>query len=432
MNLRTRLKDMGGSALIALMMSFSLTCTLLSAVTPECPWGTAALCCGAVTLLCALVALNRVTAVIGAVAAAVGVVFAVAGGSALIAAKLNPIEALTRAVQAVGVRMGGGEVDLRAEMLTLLIFLSLLFGVVSMLMVRLSGGVYPAVLLFVFVLLGSWFLTQTLPHMTLVPGLIALAVLYARAFRENGSVLRALPAALIAAVVAVLLMPSSSLVWPPLQDAADKVRELFNDYFMFNDPRIVYSVSADGYQPQVDRLGGQATPRRADVMRVSADSSLLLRGSVSRSYTGSNWVDEAVNSRYLFLDPTRLGRRNASFDTDLANRLGQTARTVRAEITFLSEGTSTLFVPHRLAELSARLTCPSITTRRARCLSPARCSRATATRSRRGFPRGIGRTWLRPSRRRPMSATATGTPSARNTWPCRAALSPTSTGWSWT
>ena len=35
MKLRTRLKDMGGSALIAFMMSYSLTCTLLSGALPH-------------------------------------------------------------------------------------------------------------------------------------------------------------------------------------------------------------------------------------------------------------------------------------------------------------------------------------------------------------------------------------------------------------
>ncbi|MBO4885367.1 MAG: hypothetical protein J5602_08650, partial [Clostridia bacterium] len=209
MNLRTRLKDMGASALIAFMMSFSLTCTLLCAVTEDCPYGSVALCCAAVTLLCALVALNRITASIGAVAAAAAVIFAVAGGSAVIAARLNPLDALSHAVEVIGARLGGGEGDLRAEMTTLMVFLAILFGVVSFLMVRLTGGVYPAVLMFVFVMLGSWFLSREVTHLTLIPGLVALAVLYARAFRENSPLLRALPAAALAAALAVMLTPAS-------------------------------------------------------------------------------------------------------------------------------------------------------------------------------------------------------------------------------
>ena len=262
MNLRTRLKDMGASALVAFMMSFSLTCTLLSAVVEECPYGAAALCCAAVTLLCALVALNKITAAIGAIVAAAGVIFAVAGGSAVIAARLNPLEALSRAVEIIGARLGGDGGDLHAEMTTLMVFLAILFGVVSFLMARLTGGVYPAVLKFAFVMLGSWFLSRKVAHPALIPGLVALAVLYAHAFRENSPLLRALPAAALAAALAVLLTPASPVTWPPLQDAADKVRELFNDYFLFNDPRVVYSVSSDGYQPALDALGGPATPRR--------------------------------------------------------------------------------------------------------------------------------------------------------------------------
>ena len=74
MNLRTRLKDIGSSALIAFMMSFSLTCTLLTAVVDDCPFGMAALCCAAVILVCSLVSLNRVTAVAGGLLAAAGAV----------------------------------------------------------------------------------------------------------------------------------------------------------------------------------------------------------------------------------------------------------------------------------------------------------------------------------------------------------------------
>ena len=351
MKLRTRLKDMGGSALIAFMMSYSLSCILLGAVAEDYSRPVVALCCAAVVVVCALAALNRVTALV-----AVGGVAAACAALAIL--RVNPLASVQRVGLSIAALIEGEPANLRDELMTLTVCLSVLFGVASLLMVRLSGGVYPAVLLFVFALLSSWFLTQTLPHLSLVPGLIALAVLYARAFRENGGVLRALPAALIAAVVAVLLMPSSPVVWPPLQDAADKVREMFNDYFMFNEPRIVYSVSADGYQPQVERLGGQATPRREDVMLVASDTSLLLRGSVSRTYTGHNWIDESVNSRYLFIDPTRLGRRNAAFDADMADRRRQSARKVRAEITFLGEGTSTLFVPHRLTDLTTPLDMP--------------------------------------------------------------------------
>ncbi|MBR3504188.1 MAG: DUF4129 domain-containing protein [Clostridia bacterium] len=351
MKLRTRLKDMGGSALIAFMMSYSLSCVLLGAVSADFSRPLTALCCAAAVLVCALAALNRVTAL-----AAVGV--AAAGVAVLAILRVNPLAPLRRVGVAVAAFFGGKPMDLRGELLTVTVCLCVLFGVASMLMARLSGGVYPAILLFVSVVLSSWYIALTLPQLALVPGLIALAVLYARAFRESGGTLRALPAALIAAVVAVLLMPSAPVVWPPLQDAADKVRELVNDYFMFNEPRIVYSVSSDGYQPQVDRLGGPATPRHEDVMLVKTDASLLLRGSVSRSYTGRNWMDEAVNSRYLFIDPTRLARRNAAFDADISERLGKNVRKVQAEILFLGEGTSTLFVPHRLTDLTARLDMP--------------------------------------------------------------------------
>ncbi|MBR4727629.1 MAG: transglutaminase domain-containing protein, partial [Clostridia bacterium] len=152
--------------------------------------------------------------------------------------------------------------------------------------------------------------------------------------------------------------PASPLTWAPLQDAADKVCELFNDYFLFNDPRIVYSVSSDGYQPALDALGGPATPRREDVMLVKTDESMLLRGAVSRTYTGRVWTDEAVNSRYLYADPTRQSRRSGAFDLDLLDQVRKLAHKVSAEVTFAGSGTSTLFVPQRLSSLTTRIDMP--------------------------------------------------------------------------
>ena len=352
MEMKKRLGDLMSSALIAWMMNFSLTAMLISALTDKYSLILVAAATGCVAFLCALAALNRVTALI---TAGLGLI----GAAAMLIFRETSAELIGNIVYGFGALVRGDASDMSRYATMDMIALAVVLGAVSMVLVRLSGGVFPALLLHFFVLLGNWFLNRSLQTGLLIPGLVALAVLYARSYRERNALLNALPAALIAALIAVMLMPPEGAVYQPLQDAADKMREMFNDYFMFDDPRVIYSVSADGYQPRVDRLGGPATPRQEDVMLVRSDYSMLLRGAVSRTYTGDNWVDEAVNSRYLFAAPTRVSRRNRTFDADKSARLSAVTQPIRAEVTFLGPGTSTLFVPHRLTSLNTRIDMPA-------------------------------------------------------------------------
>ena len=138
-------------------------------------------------------------------------------------------------------------------------------------------------------------------------------------------------------------------------DAADKVRRVFYDYFLFNDPRAVYTVASDGYQPLGETLGGPADPREDEIMRVTTDSDLLLRGSVKRTYTGASWVDNTVNSRYLFIDPTRQNKLTRIFDLDKLGPLEGYVERDEVSVELLHAGTSTLFVTSRLQSLSIPL-----------------------------------------------------------------------------
>ena len=99
-------------------------------------------------------------------------------------------------------------------------------------------------------------------------------------------------------------------------------------------------------KPLGEALGGPATPDSEVVMRVESEEDVLyLRGSIRDTYTGAAWTDDSVKSRYLFIDPIRLGVRAEIFETHPENAAA--FREVQASIEFLDEGTSTLFVPHR-------------------------------------------------------------------------------------
>lgn len=345
MNLKNRLIDLSGAALIAAMLGSSMSLSVLDSLALSFSAWQVVLINTAVSLLCAAMLLGKIPALIATLGVACGI-------SVPLIRNINIFAALKETLVSLLTIMIGGEGSLNEHAAVLLFAISILFALIAFLMSRLAGGVYPTMLLFAFVTMGSWYLEERLILAYTVPGLIALAVLYAREHREGMNYLKALPIALAAALLAVLLMPAGNPTWQPLADAAEKVRELFSDYFLFTDPRTVYSVSSDGYQPLGETLGGPANPRQADVMMVKTDRILLLRGSVRRTYTGHSWVDNSMNSRYLFVDPTRQSLRDGVFDVDLSPALNGGLTEVTADVKMLNEGTSTLFVPHRLRSLT--------------------------------------------------------------------------------
>jgi len=348
MNLKNRLQELLGAMLIAGMLGCSMSLTLLDALAIACPVLQTALCCMVTSLICMVMLLGKIPALATAVCLGGGIGYALSKGADVVRIlKETLIELLTMLV--------GGEGATGEYSTMIMLLIAIMLTLFSFVLTRLNGGVYPALLLFLFVMLGSWFVENRVIPQYVVPGLIAMAVLYARSQREGISYFKVLPIAAAAAVLAVMLIPAGKVTWQPMADAADKVRQLFEDYFMFTDPRTVYSVSSDGYQPQGETLGGPAEPRNADVMKVETDQGLLLRGSVRRTYTGSSWVDRSVNSRYLFMDLTRQTLRDSVFDVDLVQRMTGAVEKIEVSVEILNDGTSTLFVPHRLKSLSVPL-----------------------------------------------------------------------------
>ncbi|MBR2571693.1 MAG: transglutaminase domain-containing protein [Clostridia bacterium] len=269
----------------------------------------------------------------------------------------SPMAGLLNVLRVVASSATGGELQLADCTQAATVLISFFFAASLAWMCRMSGGVYPALTLSLIVMMGSWYVTRRLDSLCAVLVVAALALLFARAGNERMPHARALPAALLAGLLAFALLPAGNPTWAPLENAAQKVRELFSDYFMFTDARSTYSISSDGLQPMGEMLGGPADPLPDLRMKVETDETVLLRGSTRRTYTTYSWVENAVNSRYVFIDPMRRGTRDRIFDADRFQKLDAAAAFAqkRIGVTMLADGISALYIPGRLQDLSAEL-----------------------------------------------------------------------------
>ncbi|MDO4739141.1 MAG: transglutaminase domain-containing protein [Eubacteriales bacterium] len=234
---------------------------------------------------------------------------------------------------------------------------SAFFGAASYALARMQGGVFPLLVLVVAVFLAAWYLCAEVFLLPLMCALFALAAMLARSRDAHMPWRKILPYALVAALAAGACAPVESVTWPPMEEAARKVRDLVADYFSFTSPRTTYTVATDGFQPMGEYLGGPATPLPHEVMAVQTERSLYLRGSIKRSYTGYSWIDDGVNNRYLYRDMTKGALRNRLFSANLDERLelGGVFAPVSAQVRFLAEGSSSLFVPDVVQNMEAPL-----------------------------------------------------------------------------
>ena len=220
-----------------------------------------------------------------------------------------------------------------------------------------------AVLLELTLLIGSHAMSATASIPASLPGLAACAAVFALTgglSRDSAMARTLLPSAL-AVALALMLVPGGRVTWKPLEDAATRVRIVFEQYFNFTRQRIAYSINEQGYdhagetdEGVVAMLGGPAHPHEDVVMRVESDAELLLRGTVRATYTGYSWVDTVPRSRYLYYDLTRRSIRDHVFNLDQDDD-PDAFETAHARVEILSEGTSTLFAPVRLSEFDMDL-----------------------------------------------------------------------------
>ena len=211
-------------------------------------------------------------------------------------------------------------------------------------------GVF-AVLSVILVLMLLWLGQRGDLLPLLIPAGAAALTVYARERAEGTPLRRTLPALLIAAALAVFLVPASGVTVPPLKDAADHLRQTILDYFFFTEPRNIFSLAYEGYYPQGrDQLGGKPELNGHAVLTVEADRPVYLRGAVLNTYDGHTWRDTTGGRRYLWVSARWRGERERLFDVALPAGTDLPAQSVR--ITLETDSASSLFVPQRVRSLS--------------------------------------------------------------------------------
>ena len=239
-------------------------------------------------------------------------------------------------------------------------------GLLFFLLARSRSGVFFAAVIALVAILAACAIGEATNVGAAVPALIGLAAAYAFASdaeRDLKSCAHALIPATLAVLLALALVPQGRLTWAPLENAADSLRNAFEDYFRFSEVRQTFSLQERGYNYTIadengepePRLGGPAEPDATPVLRVRADGDMLLRGTIRRDYTGYSWIDTGEKARYLYYDFTRRAARAEIFQSDAVPG-GEAAFTpLTAEVELLDDGTSTLFTAHRLTDFSMGL-----------------------------------------------------------------------------
>ena len=229
---------------------------------------------------------------------------------------------------------------------------SFTFGVLFFVLLSHNEFVSVAIVLLLAVMVACHAMSQSASLGATVPGLVAAAAAFALTggVQRDFSALRVLLPSALALALALALVPGGRLTWKPLEEAAERVRGIFEQYFRFTHERIAFSINEEGYDHAgevgdtvVPMLGGPATPRTEPVMSVHTDADVLLRGTIRTTYTGWSWVDTVPKSRFLYYDLTHRATRERLFSASAA--LDEALLRVNVSVEMLSDGTSTLFVP---------------------------------------------------------------------------------------
>ena len=165
--------------------------------------------------------------------------------------------------------------------------------------------------------------------------------------RENGRRLSALPIAAGLAALAFALLPADPQPVSPFREAAQSIRQFVEDYLLFNEYRSAFTLVSEGFQPLDERLGGPAEPVDHDVMEVTTDRKVLLRGKTYDRYTGLNWYDTLSNRRYLSVSPRYAALREELFDMNRPLAGGSDPSPLTMCVRMLNRSTTTLFAPGR-------------------------------------------------------------------------------------
>ena len=184
------------------------------------------------------------------------------------------------------------------------------------------------IIIYLGLIVIGYSLSESIGLWPAVPGLVAAVAAFGLSAgpQRDGSGVRVLIPAVLAVMLAFVLLPGEGTVWRPLERAAERVREVFEQYFNFSSERIAFSINEQGYdhagmigEDVVAMLGGPANPDTEPVMSVTADEDVLLRGAIRTAYTGYSWIDDTVKNRYLYYDVTHSNVRDRVFGRDFGS-----------------------------------------------------------------------------------------------------------------
>lgn len=298
--------------------------------------------CGAVTLLFALLdCMPRLRAL------AYPLLLLAIGGSALsLRGQFSAVGA------ALTLMVHGQPLALAAYSQELSLLLSLVFTGIGASLSRSEQAFFPLALLEIALLFIVSFLGAQIGAASLLPLILAL-LLSGRAPGVRARRIVPLCAAILAATA--LLMPLSAQVSPELNQLAQRVRRMLDDYLFFTDARTTFSLSATGYQPLgVSQLGGPANPEDTPVMQVRTSGRTLLRGTIKNEYDGHAWADSTSGRRYLYVNPRFYALRRDLFDQKRPSDAIRAQLPAGETITVLmrADAASTLYLTQRFSALS--------------------------------------------------------------------------------
>lgn len=298
--------------------------------------------CGAVTLLFALLdCMPRLRAL------AYPLLLLAIGGAALsLRGQFSAVGA------ALTLMVHGQPLALAAYSQELSLLLSLVFTGIGASLSRSEQAFFPLALLEIALLFIVSFLGAQIGAASLLPLILAL-LLSGRAPGVQARRIVPLCAAILAATA--LLMPLSAQVSPELNQLAQRVRRMLDDYLFFTDARTTFSLSATGYQPLgVSQLGGPANPEDTPVMQVRASGRTLLRGTIKNEYDGHAWADSTSGRRYLYVNPRFYALRRDLFDQKRPSDAIRAQLPSGETITVLmrADAASTLYLTQRFSALS--------------------------------------------------------------------------------
>ncbi|MCR4576559.1 MAG: hypothetical protein K5784_01460 [Clostridiales bacterium] len=203
----------------------------------------------------------------------------------------NPIAYVGRVIDAVK----AGEAETYADQLTLSVSLGLMVEAYVVLNDLKGVSLLISIALMCFVLF--WFLDYKPNEKYFVLAVFALSSMYALTGRLRFSGYRAMISlALIAALLSWALVPKGVTV-PALEEASRKAVKLVIDTFNLDrdelEQRRSFNIGSYGWRTRNETFGGPAYPRNDEVLKVTSDGRLYLRGSVRYTYNGRAWVDES-------------------------------------------------------------------------------------------------------------------------------------------